>query len=222
MLIGARRQQPVRDQQGFTLVEFMIAAAITTAVLGGTVFLATQLQQVYSTQLDDVTVEQEGRFALDWIARALRSAGSNPYGIAAWGCPSGGTTFQAIRMDPNGTGKNDNIRIQSDINPPDGTLGGPAGVCDQTDEDITIAHDPAAQAITRRDNNTDPSPRTMTEPIITELLFTYLDSSRNVTNNPNAMTYVHVRITGRSNAYNAILGNYGTSTLETEVRLRIR
>ena len=67
------------DARGFTLVEFMIAALITTAVLGGTVVLATQLQQGYSTQLDDVLVEQEARFALDWIARILRSAGSNPY-----------------------------------------------------------------------------------------------------------------------------------------------
>ena len=30
--------------------------------------LATQMQQAYSTQLDDATVEEEVRFSLDWIA----------------------------------------------------------------------------------------------------------------------------------------------------------
>ena len=63
------RRRTLGDARGFTLVEFMIAALIMTAVLGGTVMLASQLQQGYSTQLDDVVVEQEVRYALDWIAR---------------------------------------------------------------------------------------------------------------------------------------------------------
>lgn len=211
------------DARGFTLIEFMIACLITTAVLGGTVMLASQLQQGYSTQLDDVVVEQEVRFALDWIARILRSAGSNPYSVTTSPCPTVGTPFQAIRIDPDADGMDDDIRIQSDISPPNGILGGSvAGTCTEDGEDITIAHDADALTITEEDNNIDDAPQAMTEPIITELEFTYLDSARNVTANVDLIAYVQVQITGRSKTYNTILGEYPETSLNTEVHIRTR
>jgi len=221
-------QQPggnriLRDARGFTLIEFMIACLITTAVLGGTVMLASQLQQGYSTQLDDVLVEQEVRFALDWITRILRSAGSNPYGIETSPCPVVGTPFQEIRLDPDGDGMDDDIRIQADISPPNGILGGDvAGTCTEEGEDITIARDADALTITRQDNNIDLEPEAMTEPIIAELEFTYLDSARNETADEDLIAYVGVHVTGRSKTYNTILGEYPETTLDTEVHVRIR
>ena len=78
-------------------------------VLGGTVVLATQIQEGYRSQLDDVVVEQEARYALDWIARDLRSADSDPYGVIA---------MTEDLLDPNvGADPNDSIRVQADINP---------------------------------------------------------------------------------------------------------
>ena len=213
----------LRDARGFTLVEFMIACLITTAVLGGTVMLASQLQQGYSTQLDEVVVEQEVRFALDWITRLLRSAGSNPYSINTSPCPVVGTPFQALRLDPDGDGMDDDIRIQADISPPNGILGGDvAGTCTEEGEDVTIAHDADASTITRQDNNIDADPEAMTEPIITELEFTYLDSARNVTANEDLIAFVQVQVTGRSKTYNTILGENPETTLNTEVHVRIR
>lgn len=224
----AAYQQPggnrtLRDARGFTLVEFMIACLITTAVLGGTVMLASQLQQGYSTQLDDVLVEQEVRYALDWITRILRSAGSNPYSLNTSPCPTVGTAFQAIRIDPDGDGTDNDIRIQADISPPNGILGGTvAGTCTEEGEDVTIAHDAAALTITQDDNNTVGGPEAMTEPIITELEFTYLDAARNVTTNPDLIAYVALQVTGRSKSYNTILGEYPETTLNTEVHIRTR
>jgi len=224
----ATGQQPggnrtLRDARGFTLVEFMIACLITTAVLGGTVMLASQLQQGYSTQLDEVLVEQEVRYALDWITRILRSAGSNPYGIETSPCPVVGTPFQEIRLDPDGDGMDDDIRIQADISPPNGILGGNvAGTCTEEGEDVTIAHDAGALTITKQDNNIDLDPEAMTEPIIAELEFTYLDSARNVTTDEDLIAYVGVHVTGRSKTYNTILGEYPETTMETEVHVRIR
>jgi Tfp pilus assembly protein PilW len=213
----------LRDARGFTLIEFMIACLITTAVLGGTVMLASQLQQGYSTQLDDVVVEQEVRFALDWITRILRSAGSNPYSLNTSDCPAVGTAFQAIRIDPDGDGMDDDIRVQGDISPPNGILGGnAAGMCTEEGEDITIARDADALTITRQDNNIDDAPQAMTEPIITELEFTYLDSGRNVTASVDLIAYVQVQITGRSKTYNTILGEYPETSLNTEVHIRTR
>jgi prepilin-type N-terminal cleavage/methylation domain-containing protein len=218
-----RQRSTLRSNRGFTLVEFMVAMAITTTVLGGTVLLASQLQQAYSTQLDDVTVEQEVRFALDWVARLLRSAGSNPYSITTSPCPAAGTAFQAIRIDPDGDGEDDDIRIQADISPPNGILGGAAtGTCTEEGEDVTISHDADALTITWRDNNTDMADRVMTEPVIANLEFTYLDSARNATADPDLISYVQVQITGRSQAFNAILGEQQETTLETEVHIRTR
>lgn len=220
--VSPRLRGPSRGEGGFTLVEFIIAAAITTAVLGSAVLLASQLQQAYSTDLEDATVEEEVRFTLDWIARELRNAGSNPYTIVSSNCPAAGTPFQAIRIDPDGDGLNDDIRIQADVNPPNGLLGGSAAPCTEANEDITIAHDAGTRTITRWDRNVDASAVTMTEPVISQLLFTYLDASRNATAVPAAVTYVQVQITGRSQVINTTLGQNRTSTLQTEVRIRTR
>ena len=216
------RQRHAGSQAGFTLIEFMIAAAITTAVLGGAVVLATQLQQSYSTELDDAAVGDEGRFALDWIARVMRSAGSNPYSITLSPCPDANTAFQGIRLDPNGNGLEDDVRVQADINPTDGALVGSAGDCTQEREDITIAHNPDELTITKRDRGSaDPAAVvTMTEPIFTQLLFTYLDSSRAVTTAVNSIAYAQIVVTGQSKARNPITGQYTPFSYDTEVRLR--
>lgn len=214
------------NERGFTLIEFLIAALITTAVLGGTVMLAAQLQRAYTTQLDDVTVEEEVRFSLDWIEQAIRNAGSNPYAIGASGCAA--AAFTAIGIDPDGDGANDDIRIHADINPPNGLLGGDPvalNACNEANEDVTIAHDNVNLVITRRDNNLDMAPVIMTEPVITNLLFTYLNSAGNVTANPNAVAYVRVSVTGKSvpkqNLYDAN-NAFTTTTLQTEVHIRTR
>jgi Tfp pilus assembly protein PilW len=223
MITSARLDRMLRDARGFTLIEFMIASLITIAVLGGTVILASQLQQGYSTQLDDILVEQEVRYALDWIARVLRSAGSNPYDVATSVCPTAGTPFQAVRIDPDGDGMDDDIRIQADISPPNGILGGSvAGACTEAGEDLTISHDANALTITLEDNNTDAAPEAMTEPVVAELEFTYLDASRTATTNPDSISYVQVQVTGRSKTYNTILGEYPETTLTTEVHIRTR
>jgi Tfp pilus assembly protein PilW len=218
---------PYGDQRGFTIVEFLIAAAITAAVLGGTIVLASQMQRVYSTQLDDTTAEEEVRFALDWIAQALRNAGSNPYSLGSLATSCAGTgTFAAITMNPDGASPtDDSIRIQADINPPNGLLGGLTASADcgnDNGEDITIAFDAGEMVITREDNSGSDGPVVMTEPVIADLEFVYLNSARAVTADADLVAYVRVRVTGRSQAYNTLLGENTERTLETEVRVRTR
>ena len=211
-------QRPDLGERGFTLVEFMVAAAITTVVLGVTVMLATQIQQSYGTQLDDTAVEQEARYALDWIARDLRSAGSDPYLVIPG--------EQEVRLDPNGGGdcdditsgqQGDSISVRADINPPDGDFTDPR-------ENVTIAFDSANSVITRQDVN-DPDDATavaMTDAIFTDLCFNFLDVSRAVTTSSQLVTYVQVQVTAQSQARNPITGAFTTSTLTTDVRLRAR
>jgi prepilin-type N-terminal cleavage/methylation domain-containing protein len=194
-------------EQGFTLVEFMIAALIMSFVLGGTVMLAMQMQQAYSTSLDDAGLEQEARYALDWIARDIRSAGSDAYYQL--------DADQEFFIDPNGGGTpDDSIRIQADINPANGVIDGDG-------EDITIALDTANRVITREDTNAGLT-EDMTDAIFTGLQFTFLDSTRTVTVDPENVAYVRVQVTAQSRAWNSNLGAFPTSTLSTEVRLRTR
>ena len=187
---------------GFTLIEFLIAMAITTVVLGATVGLAASIQQAYTADLDDVAVEQEVRYALDWVARYVRSAGSNPYSCAV---------FQPIWLDPNGNGDDDDVRVQADINPPDGD-------CTDSEEDVTIALDPVARVITL---DTGAGAVAMTDPIITNLQFTYLNDSHNPTASEAQIAYVVIAVTGQSKGRATSTG-FTQFTLSTEVRIRVR
>jgi prepilin-type N-terminal cleavage/methylation domain-containing protein len=195
------------SDQGFTLIEFMIAALIMTFVLGGTVMLATQMQQVYGTQLDDAGLEQEARYALDWIARDIRSAGSDAYSEI--------DENNKLTIDPNGGGDaDDSIQIRADINPPDGVL-------DDDGEDITIALDTVNGVITREDTNAGVT-ENMTDGVFTDLEFTFLDATRTVTATDTAVTYVQVSVTAQSRVWNNNLGERNRVTLSTEVRVRTR
>ena len=220
-MVTTTPRRRLASEGGFTLVEFMVAGLITIAVVGSAVLLATQMQSVYTTQLDDATVEEEARFALDWIAQALRNADTNPYDISSLltSCAATAGEPVGIDIDPADSGT---VRIRADINPPNGLIGGTAAACDEGGEDVTIAHDPAAMVITREDNSGTDGPITMTEPIIQDLVFTFLDSSRTVTTNEALITFVKVQIVGQSQVYNANFGEGATATLETEVRVRTR
>ena len=195
------------SERGFTLVEFMIAAMIMSFVLGGTVMLATQLQETYTTQLDDTALEQEARYALDWIARDLRQATSDPYYEI--------DAAEELVIDPNGGGDpDDSIRIQADINPPDGVL-------DDDGEDITIELDTVNDIITREDTVAGTT-EDMTDAIFTDLQFTFLDASHTATADPNAVAYVRIQVTAQSRAWNTSLGERPSFTLAREVRVRTR
>ena len=209
-------------QRGFSLIELLIATLVGSATLGAAVLITDQVSRGYTSQLDGAMVQEEARFALDWIEEALRSAGSNPYGIAASNCPAAGTAFLAIRRDPNGNAVMDDIRIQADVNPPNALLGGLAAPCAEPGEDITIAHDPAAQTITVLDNNLGGAPTPMTDGLITQLQFTHLDASRVVTANENAIAFVQVAVTAQGPNRDRQLGQPATVTLTSGVRIRTR
>ena len=218
----ARWRDRLRSEGGFTLVEMLIASGVSIMTLGVAVQVATGVQRAYSRQLDSSAYEEEARFALDWIDRFLRSAGSNPYGITVSGCPVAGTPFLALRLDPNVNGIDDDIRINADAGVPNGLLGGEAGACIEAVEDLTIALDPVNRTITLQDNNIDAAPVAMTDNVITGLQFTYLDASRLVTADPAAIAFVGVAVTARATVMNARSRGFDTVTLSSEVRLRSR
>src|SRR6188508_634976 len=132
----------LRNDRGFTLAEVMVATMITTLVLGGAVMLTSRVQESFKRQIEDSAGEQEGRYALEWVSRLIRGAGNNPFSLPlvvgdTAACPVAGTPYSWVIMDPDADGLNDDIRLQTDSNPPDGILGGAA--CDQKFEDVTVS-----------------------------------------------------------------------------------
>jgi hypothetical protein len=210
------------DERGFSLVELMIVGLITTMIAGAAVTLAGQVQRTYSYQLNDAAVQQEARYAMDWMTRILVAAGNNPYGITTSNCPAAGTVFVPLTLDPDGDGIQDDVRVRSDINRPNGILLGLAGACNEVGEDVTIAHDAVNLTLTRFDRALENAAVAVTDQVFTRLRFTYLDVNRAVTVVPANIVYAQVNLTGRSKSRNPYTGQFTTFTYQSEVRVRAR
>lgn len=211
-----------RAERGFSLVEFMIGAALSIAVLGASTMVMSQVTRGYNQQLDGATAQEEAQWALDFITRYLRAAGANPYNVNTSACPAAGTTFTALDLDPNTTGLPNNIRIHADVNPPNGVLGGLAGVCTEANEDIIIAYDAANLVITKRDRNLDAAPLAMTDSVITNLTFTYLNENRVATAVEGQIAFVQIAVTARTPSRDQYTAQQTSYTLTNEVRVRSR
>ncbi|MEO7157129.1 MAG: prepilin-type N-terminal cleavage/methylation domain-containing protein [Vicinamibacterales bacterium] len=207
-----------KDQRGFTLIELLVASVCTVIVLGGAVALTTQLQNGYRRQLEDSVGEQEARYALEWIGRYLRTAGNNPFNSPPSACPSAGTVFYGII--PNFT--TGSLTLQSDSNPPDGKIGGTAGACNQTNEHVTISHNPTLHEIEFLDQAVGTTSTTRTDAVIDSLQFAYFDSNHNATTTAANIFYVRTNIAIRTRTVNAQSGTPNTRTVSSEIRVRNR
>lgn len=211
-----------RAERGFTILELLVALVIALSVVGSATLLAGQMQMSYRRQLEASTAQQEGRYAIEWIERYIRAAGNNPYRVTTTPCPAAGTTFQAIRMDPNGNLLNDDIRLQMDGSPVDGLIGGAAGACTEPNEDVTIALNPTTLLITLRDNNVGATAVPRSDTVVTNLQFVYRDPSHAVTTNPNNIAFVQTTVTVRSRLNDLNTGVPISYPMTSEVRVRVR
>lgn len=222
----------LRNERGFTLAEVMVATLVTTLVLGAAVMLTSRVQESFKRQIEDSAGEQEGRYALDWVSRLIRGAGNNPYSLPPDTplvmtddnavCPVDPTPYSWLIMDPDADGINDDIRLQSDTNPPDGILGGKDGTCDQKNEDVTVSYDPDTSSITFRDNNLDDGAEVRTDAVIDGLLFVFKNDKHEPTADVANVVYVETQITVRTRTLNPLTGLPETRLLTQEVRLRGR
>jgi len=217
----------LRNDRGFTLAEVMVATLVTTLVLGGAVMLTSRVQESFKRQIEDSAGEQEGRYALDWVSRLIRGAGNNPFSLpiaegdlAACPIAAGGTPYSWVIMDPDADGINDDIRLQTDSNPPDGILGGAA--CDQKNEDVTVSFDPETSSITFRDNNLDDGAEVRTDAVIDNLLFVFKNDEHEPTADVANVVYVETQIIVRTRTINPLTMLPETRLLTQEVRLRGR
>jgi len=230
----------LRNERGFTLAELLVATMITTVVLGGAVMLTSSVQQSFRRQIEDSAGEQEGRYALDWVSRLIRAAGNNTYGLPLMDdngtpadtaddvpippqCAAADVGYAWLIMNPDGVNGNDDIRLQTDSNPPDGILGGAdAGSCNQRNEDVTVSYDAATSSITFRDNNFAGAEEVRTDAVIDALNFVFKDVNHNPTANAANVIYVETQVTVRTRTINPYTMLPETRLLTQEVRLRGR
>ena len=225
----------LRSQRGFTLMELLIASVVTVIVLGMSVALTSQIQGGYRRQLEDSAGEQEARYALDWIGRYIRGAANNPAGASTTQCPGPPLDpipihpgNRAVQFDPDDDDIDNDVRLLTDANPPDGLFGGPdaAGDCTQSGEDVTISLDSDNNTILFLDNNTGGAVSTRTDTVIEDLRFIYRNSAHAVldtlVDSPAQVVYIETRITIRTRTVDAATGLPVTRTLSSEVKIRSR
>ena len=209
-------------QAGFTLVELLVAFVVSLAVVGAATLLAGRMQGAYRAQMEAASAQQEARYVIQEIERYLRAAGNNPYRVETTECPVAGTPVMAIRVDPNGNGVNDDIRLQMDTNPANGLIGGAPGNCVDGGEDVTIAFNAGARTVMITDNNLGGLPRAVTDAVITNLTFVFRNTARVVTSTPGAIAFVETRVTVQSRSTDLNRGTPLAYTLTSEVRMRSR
>jgi len=84
----------VTGQRGLSLVELLIALAISLLLMAGVVEIVLGSKQTYQSSLALAELQESGRFALDILSQDLRSAGF------AGGCPSGLVNASGLATAP--------------------------------------------------------------------------------------------------------------------------
>lgn len=188
-------------QSGFTLVEVLIVAMLSSILLTGVVTLFTTASRTYSGEDIKASARQDARAAFDLIITELTMAGFNPTQSAKF------TAFTVSSPAPIGpTIDATQVRIFMDlppdtINPADGVI--TAG----SNEDITY-----------RLNGTDLQRNGQTViPNVTNLSFTYRDGDGNPTAVAADIRQIDVTMTVQASAPDPRTGQTRSITLTTIV-----
>jgi type II secretory pathway pseudopilin PulG len=202
---SARNTEPIRrdrfsacrSERGFSLVEILITTGLLIVIVGAASTLFVDISKGHVAQQDASEMQQNERFAMDAILRAVRGAGNNPLGLH----------FDKFDLDPDGDGRFNSVRIRSDFNPPDGDLNDPEevvlfsvsnGVLQMTDEltgtTTELAHNIAGMTLLFFDSSSNPYANVAA---LTPLQSVDPDTG-SVMTNVNALRTVQVTLAGRT------------------------
>ena len=189
--------------KGFTLVEVLLALALSTLTLGAIYSLyvsQVRAQVVHENLLD---MQQQARAVLDLVSRELRMAGYDPRGVNRDGVS--GNDFYGVTVDAT------QLIIKADL---DGN-GSPV----DSNESIVFSHD--ASTLTLRRNTG--GGRQPFGDNIEAFLVKYFDNEGNPTTQSEKVRQVELSITARTERADPHYpqnGGYRTLTLQTRVTPR--
>ncbi len=155
------------------LVISIMLMTILTLLVGQ---IVQAVQTSYTEQMALLEAQDSARTAADFLVRLTRLAGNNPRRIAG---------LTPVIADPDGNGQWDTIRIQSDWNPPDGSLDDPfEDIIFSTADEVLLSTEPG-----------DIQPVEFLEGI-QSIAFNYFDKDGNPIADPDAAedSIVHVTI----------------------------
>jgi type IV pilus assembly protein PilW len=167
------------SNQGFTLVELMIAMAVSLLALAAIYSTFLAQHRSYQVQSETADMQQNIRAGMYYMQREIRMAGSNPFDtIPVFGITAAGPLSITFTEDVRGAMPTD---------PPDGDVGDP-------DEDITYSLN--GTDLQRTDNTTG-IPQTVAQNI-NALNFVYLDGSGAPTATLAAIRSVQITIVAQT------------------------
>ncbi len=161
---------PKNNEQGFTIVELLVALAISLILMGIAVKIFLVQQKAYSVQGQLSEMQQNIRAATDMIVRETKMAGYNPTGAI----------FNGITYNTS------QLQILADL---DGD-----GAATSTNEDITYSYDDTDSQIVR---NIGSGNYAVAENIEV-FTFSYLDANGTPTTTSADIRQIQIIITGRT------------------------
>ncbi|MEW5948773.1 MAG: prepilin-type N-terminal cleavage/methylation domain-containing protein [Thermodesulfobacteriota bacterium] len=165
---------------GFSLVELLIAIAISGIVLSAVSSLFIMQNKSYSVQEQVAEMQQNARAAMDIMTREIRTAGCDPTGSANAGIVSAAS---------------DSINFTQDITDDAGT-GNPDGDTADANENITYSLY-TSSGIQKIGRDTGGGNQPVAENI-QALTFAYYDSAGNTTAVPADIRQIELTITART------------------------
>jgi prepilin-type N-terminal cleavage/methylation domain-containing protein len=190
-----------RSTAGFSLIEMIISMSLLSLLLTSVFSLVWRIEKGYAHEKRVSEMQQNQRYGLELITKALRNAGNNPEGIA----------LNKIDLDPDGNHQQDSIRIQSDFNPPDGDI-------QDSGEDVQFRV--SGNCLMFR-NGPPGSLEVAVLGSVQSIAFTAQDDQGNPTADINLMSTVTVTLTATTERSSLQTGTVQTQSLSAIVQLRI-
>ncbi|MBW1721045.1 MAG: prepilin-type N-terminal cleavage/methylation domain-containing protein [Deltaproteobacteria bacterium] len=160
----------IPTNEGFTLVELLVAVAISGIVMASVYSSYYSQQKSYIAQEQVATMQQNLRNALFHLERDIRMAGYDPTMMAGAGIANAGSDTMQITMDLNGDG-------------------------DTSDTDETITYSLyVSSGVTRLGKSSGGGPNSPVADNIEALNFVYLDGDRNVTSTLGSIRSIQVTL----------------------------
>src|SRR5262249_5357136 len=180
-------------QNGFTIIEVMIAAAISSVLVTAVYQTFLSQQRTYTMQSEAAAMEQNLRGSLYLLTKELRSAGYNPAQATT-------NNFRFVTSFPDTNNlfvvdyTNDHSLVAFTLDPD-----GSGGIEANQNEQITYRFNNGQKTLERfKDAQPDPTKKWETVAgNIEAVYFAYFDQNKTITTNPANIEYVEVSLLSR-------------------------